>query len=98
QGVFEDAALYIVIMYAIDLDLAIDPFESIGTVVIRQGGQGNFDGDQLGFVVIVPVETGFQFGLGLLFPVCGEELVSVPVEEENSHEQYGQQALQSATN
>jgi hypothetical protein len=89
EGILENAAFYIFVLYACNFDLAIYPFEGGGAVVVRQGRQGDPDGDQLGFVVFVLVETGFQPTIGAILQKGAHQLVPVPVEEQYSHEQYG---------
>jgi hypothetical protein len=89
QGIFEEAAFYIFVLDAADLDLAVYPFETGRRVVIRKRGDGDLDGNELGFVVVVFVETSFQPAIGAILQVGAQQLVTVPVEEQDSHKQYG---------
>ena len=102
KRILEHPAFDILVADATDVDVAVYAFKVAGGVAIVIGIGQCRDGDlhpkKLGFIVFVPVEASLEPGLGLLLPVLGQQLVTVPVEEEDSHEQYGSEALQSATN
>src|ERR1700761_6091329 len=66
ERILIDTAFYIIIMYALQIDLAVYTLEISGRVVIRKRSEGNFDANQLGLIVIIPVEPGFHPVVGLL--------------------------------
>jgi hypothetical protein len=93
QGVFKNATLHVFVLDTPDLDLAVYPFELGGTIVIRKRGKRDFHGNKLGFVVSVRIETRFQTTVGAILQKSAHQLVTVPVEEQDSHKQYGSNML-----
>ena len=94
HGIIYYAAFYIFIPDSPDRYLAINPFVLCGCVVISQVGGRNFDRDQLGFIIIVAVQTGLQLPVSPVFQPAADQPVSVPVEDQYSHEQYSGNPLQ----
>ena len=93
-GVFEEAAFYVSIFYALYLDAAVDAFELVGGVVIGEVGDLGLDGDELGFVVVTAIEPGFQGLAGAVLQAGYQQAVAEPVEQQESQQQYGRNLLQ----
>ena len=96
QGIPEDPPADIFVLYASDLDLSVDPFKPRRRIVIRKRGYGNFKRNELGSVVGIPVKTCLQPAIGPVLQVGGQQLVPVPVEEEDTHKQYGSNTFQGS--
>ena len=80
-------------MCAVDVDLAIHPFELVGTGVVRHV-QGGLDFDE-GFVgIVVFVEPGRNGLVGLSDEVIEQDGVACNVEQVYRDERYGQQLFQ----
>jgi len=95
QGVIVYTPLHVFIGHAIDIHLAIYSFIGGRVLVVRQMCNGYFNGDELGLVVLEPVQSGFQLPAGPVLHEAGQGAVTHRVKEEYPHQQYGSKISQA---
>ena len=98
DGVIKDAAFDILVRDAAYLDRPADPFEGRGDVKIRKTRSGNFDRDQLIFIVLLPVQAGLETLRGVIFHDTVKYPETKPVKKQYTQQQYGSKLSQYGTN
>lgn len=95
QGVIVYTPLDIFVGYAVDVHLTIHSFKRSGVLIIGQMCNGYFDGSELGFIVLEPVQFRFQLPAGPVLHKAGEGAVTHGIEEEYPSQQYGSKVSQA---
>jgi len=85
QGIIVDPPLYILADNAIDLNLPIHSLKGHGTIVVSQVCRRYLYGDQLGFIVLLPVQSQLQLPACPVLHKTVQRPVSHRVEKEYSH-------------
>ncbi len=83
DGIVVQASFYCPIAGGADLDIANGPFELRRGIGIGQHIGGNAQQDELGGIVVVVVEAGFEPGGGATLPVSCQQPVTYPIEEQD---------------
>ena len=95
DGVVVEFPFYVAVVGTIDLDDPVDPFESTCGVVIGEILYRSFDGDELGFIVVVAVEAGCQLLARLVLEIVYQYPIAKPVKKEYSQQQYSGKPFQT---
>jgi len=80
QRVIIHPAFNILVGDAMNVYRSVGPLERGGRIVIGQMGERDFYRDELIFIVLLPVEAGFQPVRSPLFQDTGEQPITHPVE------------------
>ena len=83
-----DFPLYVCINFPIELNFTVVPLKSRSAILIRYIKR-NPDLDQLRLVIIIDIDPCLELCISLLLKVTGNKAVSVPIEYEETDEEYG---------
>ncbi len=98
EGITIDTAFDVPVRDAVDLYLAVRPFEGRGIVEVGEISERNLYRNQLILAVLLLVQPGIQAEGGVLFHHFIDQPVADPVKEEYPTKQYGSKLSQSPTN